>query len=723
MNIKKLINDNKWNKIYTLIIDSKIDIYTEISNGNTIAHLAAINNNNKIIKYLLTNNKDILEKSNNEGNSAIFLLGLYGYIDLLKECIKKYPEFLELLNNNNETILCILYNDINFIKWICKHITKISCNNNILIKNINESEKINDTNYNILKLLFEKYGICNTENEQDSILCYSIKKNKSYIANLLIEYNYDINKQDSKYITPFIYAVKNRDYDLVNLLISKGCDINYTGGEGDYNPMIWSIINNDVKLIDILLENNFDVNKYNRYIETSLHYALYNKTLDKQLSPTIISKMLYYGNLNIKNINGQTPLHLLCKYHNWKNYNYIMQHKKLDIFIEDNHNKRPFDYLNGNYIYDFIDTVVSSYTKLLEGNINYIEQCKTDTQSSSCKAELKKHIFNTKRSIPIGEDNMVITQKIKMITGEQSLYGLFNSDTFHNIIYTVLLLKKYKNVGIPFQYYFNDKYINDQMIIETNNLYKQSVEFVITDLVKIYSEYFYKILPYLIIWRSSNQYYIHPNLKFLLKKCLLSPKIRFIVLKLTLVTSPNGTHANIIIYDKIKNTLERFEPYGVIPYLESNNLNKLIEELGRRYINVDLKYYTPNDIFGTIGFQTISNDSNISVKQLGNPVGFCLSWTLWYLEMRINNPDVEPNTMLKHVMDEVINNKVVDSEKLFVNFIKNYASDLDKQKNNFLLTAGVSNANIYNLVLHQDDQNKVISLLETEFNRIVNERY
>ncbi len=719
MNIKKLVNDNKWDKIYTLITNNKINPQKEITNGNTIVHLAAINNNNEIIKYFLINNKDMLEKSNNDGNSPVFLLALYGYVNLLKECIKQYPEFLELSNNNNETILYLLYDDIDFIKWICKSVKNISFDNNILIKNIDESKNLNDTNYNVLKLLLNN----NTIEDQESLLCYSIKQNKSYIANLLINNNYDINKQDSKYLTPFIYAVKNKDYDLVNLLISKGCDINYTGGEGDYNPMIWSIINHDIKLIDILLENKFDVNKYNRYIETSLHYALYNKQSNKQLSPTIISKMLYYGNLNIKNINGQTPLHLLCKYHNWQNYNYIIQHKKLDIFIEDNHNKRPFDYLNGNYIYDFIDTVVLSYTKLLEGNINYIEQCKTDTHSSSCKAELKKYIFKTKRSIPINEDNMVITQKVKMITGEQSLYGLFNSDSFHNMIYTILILKKYKNVGIPFQHFFNDKYINDQMIIMTNDLYKQPVEFVISDLVKIYSEYFYRILPYLIIWRSSNQYYIHPNLEFLLKKCLLSSNIRFIVLKLTLVTSPNGTHANVIIYDKVKNTLERFEPYGVIPYLETNNLNKLIEELGRKYINNNLKYYTPNDIFGTIGFQTISNDSSINVKQLGNPVGFCLSWTLWYLEMRINNPDVEPNVMLKHVMEEIINNKVVDSEKLFINFIKNYASGLDKQKNDFLLTAGVSNANIYNLVLQQDDQNKVINLLETEFDKIIRERY
>src|SRR3970282_2735808 len=80
INIKKLINNNKWDKIYKLL--DKIDIYQNISNGNNIAHLAAINNNDKIINYLLEKDKNILQKSNDDGNTPIHLLAMYGYIDL-----------------------------------------------------------------------------------------------------------------------------------------------------------------------------------------------------------------------------------------------------------------------------------------------------------------------------------------------------------------------------------------------------------------------------------------------------------------------------------------------------------------------------------------------------------------------------------------------------------------------------------------------------------------
>jgi len=62
MNINKLINNNKWNEIYNLIINKKVSPDEEITNGNTIAHLAAINNEHKLINYLIKTNFRVIEK-------------------------------------------------------------------------------------------------------------------------------------------------------------------------------------------------------------------------------------------------------------------------------------------------------------------------------------------------------------------------------------------------------------------------------------------------------------------------------------------------------------------------------------------------------------------------------------------------------------------------------------------------------------------------------------
>lgn len=713
-NIKKLINDNKWNEIYKLIKNKKssFDINKEISNTNTIAHLAAINNNSKLIEYFLKYNKNVLMKTNEDGDTPIHLLASYGYVDLLKKCIEKDQSFLNLVNNNNENIANLLYDDPDFINFILKYDSEILIDDiygeNIMTKNIAKCESEKDKHYKIIKSLVKKID------KNNSFLCNASKLNKPYLTNLFIGSGYDINKKDNAHLTPFIYAVKNKNYELMELLINKGANINYNGPEGDYNPMIFAIEINDNKMINLLLDHNFDVNNYNRYLDTPLHYALSKN----KLSGETLAKLIYKSDLNIKNVDGETPLHLLCKNHNWKNYNKIIDNKQLDIFAEDNMRKRPIDYLNGNHVYDFLDIVIDSYTNLIDGKINHLNKCNNNTKSEECRKELKKYIFKTKRSIPVVEDQMIMNNKIKMITGPKAIHGLFNADVLHNVIYTVEMLKKYKNVGVPFQYHIRDKAINDKILMDNCDLYKTSGETIISNLVKIYTDNFYELSPYLLIWKSFDAYYINKDLNIYIKK-LMKPSIRFIVLKLTLVTSMNTTHANILIYDKVMNIFERFEPYGDVPYLDSDKLDQVLSDLGKKLFNA--RYLSPKDIFGTIGFQSMSNDNQQSVKKLGDPAGYCLAWTFWYLEMRVNNPDVHPNELLKKTLKNILDQKDTDRNQLFIGFIRDYAAILDKLKNNFMINAGVNQNNMYNLVLSNSDHKKVLNKLTFEFRMLLDE--
>lgn len=718
MDIKKLINNNKWDEIYNLIVSKKLNPTEEITNGNTIAHLAAINNEHKLIEYLLKKHINSLEQSNDDGNTPVHLLALYGYTDLLKECIKENPNFLVLLNNDNENIPNILYNDIEVIKLIIKlHPDDIIINDNdqqnIVTKNINEN------NTEILELIL-KHFMKEINSFPDSFLCYAIQQNKDDIAKLLIKNGYDVNKKDHKFMTPFLYAVFNKKKDLIELLINHKADINYNGAEGDQNPLIWAINNQVYDLIELLMDNGFNVNSYNKHYETPLHLALMNK----KISPTVLSKLLFYGDLNIRSVNGQTALHLLCRYHNWRNYNKIIKRKKLNIFALDKDNKRPIDYLSSMHLYDFIDTAIDSYVKIVKKDSNFdAKQCKK-INSVTCKNEIKKYMFTTQRSIPKHKDTKILNQKIKLISGSKNaIHGLFNSDVLHNMIYTVVLMQKYKNIGIPFQYYNQDKFINDKLIQVNNNLFKTNVSSIIGDLVQIYTNFFYEFSPYLIVWRSSTEYYINKDLGFYLKKCLTSQKIRYIILKLTLVVRENNTHANIIIYDKKNKTLERFEPYGEIPYLDYDKLNDFIKDLGVKYFDKDLVFLSPKELFGSLGFQTISMDNIPDVKKLASPAGFCLAWTFWYLEMRVSNPNVKPNVLLSNAKDEIIKKYGKLNEKTFITFINDYSRDLDRYKNDFMKSAGININEIYNLVPSNKSQSKITNKLNYDFQQLVGEIY
>ncbi len=721
-NIFKLINNNDWTKIYKQLVSDKISPTDELPNGNTIIHMASINNNKKIISYYLKNNINPLLKSNINGNTPIHLLATYIYTDTLKKCITTYPDFLTLLNNDNESISNILYNNLDLIKFMCSFkinlITDDTNGNNILTKNIDDTNKLNDNNYKIIKLLLKSQSKF-IEDNPTSFLCYAINQNKPEIAKLLIENGYDINKKDKSFLTPLIYSIQNKQNDVFSMLLDKKVIIDYNGAEGDDNPMIYAVKNSNEYVIELLLKHNFNVTNYDRRIETPLHYALANKSL----SIETLTKLIYYSDLNIQNVYGQTPLHLLCKYHDLNNYNYVLSNKKMDIFIKDSAKKRPIDYLNGHTINNFLNLVVKNYgQQLTDKNYSYILgniiKCKNNVKSDECNHELKKYMFATERSIPVLQDKL--NMKMKFIDGKQINHGLFNADAFHNMIYTIIILQKYKNVCIPFQYFINDKRINFKM--SNKNLYNFTSEKMVYELSNIYNDYFHEIHPYLLIWKNKDVNFIHKDFKFLMKKCLLSNKIRFIFIKLTLIPSASGTHANILIYDKVKNVLERFEPYGIIPYIDSNNLDLFIEKLGVECINKNVKYVKPSDMFDTLGPQVISNDSDYNIKKLGDPNGYCLAWTLWFLEIRVNNPDISAKEIMKNNLGNIVKSNSVNGDKLFINFIRNYAAELDSLKNNFMINANIDPKSIYDLNMGNSNMNKLMRKLKGEFGRIVDER-
>ena len=126
-----------------------------------------------------------------------------------------------------------------------------------------------------------------------------------------------------------------------------------------------------------------------------------------------------------------------------------------------------------------------------------------------------------------------------------------------------------------------------------------------------------------------------------------------------------------------------------------------------------------------ISFQTISNDSELNVRKLGDPSGYCLAWTFWYLEMRINNPNIHPKQLVKkavHSINKENNKKRAKGKYVFIDFIRNYANKLDKLKNDFILQSGIEEYFLYNMVLKAEDQEKLMKNMVNAFNKIIQER-
>jgi len=159
-------------------------------------------------------------------------------------------------------------------------------------------------------------------------------------------------------------------------------------------------------------------------------------------------------------------------------------------------------------------------------------------------------------------------------------------------------------------------------------------------------------------------------------------KTRFVIIPLLLKFNLSNEiilHQNLLIYDKIKGEIERFEPHGSFTYnlLVDDVFNtKLDQEIltffnERKHLFGKIKkYYKPLDFCPDISLQRL--EKNQESKDF-DPSGFCSMWVIWYIDVRLNNQ----NKNRRQVIDLAIK-KIQKMDIGFRNFIRNYAIFLYK---------------------------------------------
>ena len=149
---------------------------------------------------------------------------------------------------------------------------------------------------------------------------------------------------------------------------------------------------------------------------------------------------------------------------------------------------------------------------------------------------------------------------------------------------------------------------------------------------------------------------------------------RYVVFPFGYSCTDGSGHANILIYDNVNRTLERFEPYGNLDeLLTSSNKScfkpNIDDILFKMFTNKDLidEYFPPSTFIPNTGLQKIQEDeNNMSSK---DPGGFCTMWSLFYCDLRLSNPDVDRELLLEYTM------KVFKkSNKSLTQFIRDYSN-------------------------------------------------
>jgi hypothetical protein len=159
---------------------------------------------------------------------------------------------------------------------------------------------------------------------------------------------------------------------------------------------------------------------------------------------------------------------------------------------------------------------------------------------------------------------------------------------------------------------------------------------------------------------------------------------KYIVIPIGIETSI-GSHANILFWDIVKKTVERFEPNGSNFPLGLNYnpelLDNLIESKLKQFDD-NIIYYPPYNFLPPIGFQTLENLETDKCKKIGDPNGFCAVWCIWWVYQRMLNID-NSSLELKNIAEEMI--RIIKYDNMsFKTIIRNFSKKITELRDSFL---------------------------------------
>ena len=160
------------------------------------------------------------------------------------------------------------------------------------------------------------------------------------------------------------------------------------------------------------------------------------------------------------------------------------------------------------------------------------------------------------------------------------------------------------------------------------------------------------------------------------KECMLASQ-RFLITLVSLVSKEGGLHANVLIYDKNRNELERFDGLGpnTANVYGMDDFDKTVKELFEskvgEYVPEKFKYFAPIDYCP----RKVAVFQSKELDEVGfdDLKGNCAVWRLWYIDTRLANENLPRDKLVKYAM------KKLENFGSFARFIKSYQAYIVKQ--------------------------------------------
>lgn len=166
-----------------------------------------------------------------------------------------------------------------------------------------------------------------------------------------------------------------------------------------------------------------------------------------------------------------------------------------------------------------------------------------------------------------------------------------------------------------------------------------------------------------------------PTFKTGLTKCVQQGK-DFVIYPLLLISS-EMMHANYLIFDIKTKEFIRFEPHGMSqPHFKAHKLDEALSKLltGFKYDQLATMQYCPK------GLQTLQESEIGFLKQAGFELldfskGYCLAWSVWLVDQRLNNPHKSTREVVESETDRLMIDKYGLSKsitELMREYVKNF---------------------------------------------------
>ena len=597
----------------------------------------------------------------------------------------------------------------------------------------------------------------------------SEKSHALEICELIIPRIADVNARYNTGESALHMACNLQLVDIVRLLIKYGANVNVQDHSHEITPLHYSIFLNNKELIALLLKNNAEPNAQDIYGNTPLHYCIIENNFEVFMMLTQSAATKNIINLNVWNIDGETPLHLIlksdtenmndyleimldksnlsiqdndgntCLYYLikldlWKKYKKYLIKKRLDIFTLNSKKEYPLDIVKKEEYNEFIDLVTDSYVSRLKsaGELWYDEWENICSKSFDdvtpdevtildkhvnaenfdvvCKSSAKKKIIDLIKKVRSGS---VVQCYEKSFPAKRAFVCVnvtegskVNYCTFTGSTLDIL-------VGLIFLL----KKHKDTCATLTKNYSNNKDLCGFYKSIGIIMNSKCEFLNFEIVW-VHQRLYLMDGFYDQFRKCLNS-NVKFVIIPLG-IEMREGSHAGYLIYDTKLKEVERFEPHGATTppglYYNPNLLDEILEARFKT-LDENIKYIRPGEYIPKVGFQ-LFDINETKKRKIGDPMGFCALWCVWYVDMRLTYREFDRKKLVNLLI------KTIKAQNIsFRNMIRNYGHHIIEIRDKILQHSKMDINDWLNDQYTDVQINSVLEQVNKEVLIVINEKH